>query len=168
MPDDNARPLRVLFLCTGNSARSVIAEACLNAVGGGRFLASSAGSRPAGRVHPGALQVLARHGINAGGARSKSWDEFVGGDPVDIVITVCDAAAGETCPVFPGRGVRAHWPVPDPPAAGDEAAVTQAFEHALRVLSARIGDLVGLPTEVLRGPDAGARLAAIAGRHPAT
>lgn len=163
MPEPAARPIRVLFLCTGNSARSVIAEACLNALGAPRFNAASAGSHPAGRVHPGALAVLRRNGIDTNGLRSKSWDEFSAGDRIDIVITVCAAAAGETCPVFPGRAVRAHWGVADPPAADD---VDAAFERAYAVIRRRIERLVGMPPAAFDGDDLPRRLQAIADEIP--
>ena len=140
-----ARPHRVLFLCTANSARSIIAESLLNALGGGRFLAFSAGSHPSGRVNPLAIDVLARAGYPVEGVRSKSWEEFAaeGAPRVDFVITVCDNAAREACPVFPGRPVAAHWGVPDPAAVeGDEATRRQAFERALSALRSRVQEFV--------------------------
>jgi arsenate reductase (thioredoxin) len=151
----------VLFLCTGNSARSVMAEAILERLGRGRFRAFSAGSHPTGRVNPLALDTLGRMGIEAHGARSKSWDEFAapGAPPIDIVITVCDGAANETCPVWPGRPVSAHWGVEDPAAVeGTEAQKRAAFEHAAAILKSRIEQLVALPLETLDAPQLRARL----------
>lgn len=133
-----ATPLRVLVLCTGNSCRSIMAEALINARGAGRFRASSAGSRPTGRVHPRAMETLERHGIDAGTPRSKSWDELAA-EPFDYVITVCDAAAAETCPAFPGRFERLHWSIPDPAAVrGSEERIDAAFEAAFSELNHRI------------------------------
>ena len=143
-------PLHVLFLCTGNSARSIIAESLLNALGGGRFRASSAGSHPTGRVHPLALEVLARGGYPVEGARSKGWEEFArpGAARVDFVVTVCDNAAHETCPVFPGGAVRAHWGVPDPAAVeGSDEERRRAFRRTLEVLRRRVQQFTGLPFE---------------------
>ncbi|HAJ46039.1 MAG TPA: ArsR family transcriptional regulator, partial [Alphaproteobacteria bacterium] len=111
-------PMHVLFLCTGNSARSILAEAILRQDGAGRFVAHSAGSRPAGRVNPGALKILTARGYPVTGFTSKSWDSFTGADApsLDIIITVCDNAKGETCPIWPGRPATAHWGVEDPAA----------------------------------------------------
>ncbi|KGQ17875.1 Protein tyrosine phosphatase [Lysobacter dokdonensis DS-58] len=136
-----------LFLCTGNSARSQIAEVLLNAMGKGRFRAYSAGSHPSGEVHPLAVRTIRDHGLSAQGLRSKSWDEFAGPDAptMDFVITVCDNAAGETCPVWPGHPAVAHWGVPDPAASGDP----QAFKDAWLVLRRRIELLLALPLEKL-------------------
>ena len=141
-------PCNVLFLCTGNSARSILAEAILRDMGGGRFASWSAGSRPIGRVHPMALALLESLRIPTDGLRSKSWDELArpGAPAMDIVITVCDNAANEVCPVWPGQPVTAHWGVPDPAAAtGDEATVRGAFAEAARLLSRRIRLLTSLP-----------------------
>jgi arsenate reductase len=145
-------PLNVLFLCTGNSARSILAEAILNHVGGGRFKAFSAGSFPAGKVNHYALDLLERMRIDARDARSKSWDEFAvpGAPQMDFIFTVCDNAAGEVCPVWPGHPVTAHWGVEDPAAAqGDEVAKTMAFRHAFNVLEHRIRAFASLPIAML-------------------
>jgi len=142
-----SEPCNVLFLCTGNSARSLLAEALLNRLGEGRFRAFSAGSQPKGEPHPMALDVLRSHGFDVAGLRSKSWSEFAGPDapPVDLIITVCDNAAGEACPAWPGRPVTAHWGIDDPAAVEGEGQ-REAFEKALRFLRNRISLLVGLPT----------------------
>lgn len=137
----------VLVLCTGNSARSILGEAIINRMGDGRFRAWSAGSFPKGQVHPGALRLLERHGYPTGGLRSKSWDEFAGEQAprIDVVITVCDNAAGEVCPIWPGHPVKAHWGLPDPAAAeGDDAAIDAAFKAAHDALARRIAKLVEL------------------------
>ena len=142
----------VLFLCTGNSARSILAEAYLNSAGKGRFKAFSAGSRPGGRVHPFALELLAKSRIESSGLRSKSWDEFAGpGAPkMDFVFTVCDHAAAEPCPYWPGQPMTAHWGVPDPAAVeGGDDEKRRAFRAALSILSARINLLINLPIEKL-------------------
>ena len=129
----------VLFLGTGNSARSILAEAAINhlAIGGGKFRGFSAGSHPAGRIHPFALELLKERGFPTEGLRSKSWDEFAapGAPPIDVVITVCDQAAAEACPVWPGRPTALHWSIPDPAAVtGSETEQRQAFAAALRLL----------------------------------
>lgn len=142
----------VLFLCTGNSARSIIAEGLLNFEGKGRFKAYSAGSFPKGAVNPLALKTLQRAGISPNGYRSKSWDEFAKPDApiMDFVFTVCDDAAGEVCPVWPGHPVTAHWSVPDPAAAdGDDSAKVRIFRETLRLLSNRIRVFIALPIEKL-------------------
>lgn len=150
----SGQPRTVLFLCTGNSARSILAEALLNhmgaAEGAGRFRALSAGSQPKGAPHPMALEVLRSHGLPHQGFRSKSWSEFAGPDaaPVDLVITVCDSAAGESCPVWPGRPIAAHWGIEDP-AAVEGAGQREAFERALRYLHQRISLLLALPDEAI-------------------
>lgn len=157
-------PYRVLFLCTGNSARSILAESILNREGGGRFVAQSAGSRPAGRVHPLALALLAAHGLPVDGLRSKSWDEFARGDAPapDFVVTVCDAAAGEACPAWPGRPVTAHWSVPDPAAVeGDDDAKRRAFTNTLHLLLHRIRLFTSLPLETLDRRSLATRVQAI-------
>jgi len=138
----------VLFICTGNSARSILAEAILNREGQGRFRAYSAGSHPAGAVNPQALTLLNALGYDTGTLRSKSWEEFAapGAPQMDFIFTVCDDAAGETCPVWPGHPATAHWGVPDPAKAnGTHAEIAEAFDEAYRLLAARIGLLVALP-----------------------
>jgi arsenate reductase len=142
------RIYNVLFLCTGNSARSILAEAILNKLGGGKFKAYSAGSQPKGRVNPHAIQLLQGLGYPTSGFRSKSWDEFAtpGGPVFDFVFTVCDNAAGEACPVWPGQPMTAHWGVPDPAdATGSPAEVALAFKDAYRMLFQRIGAFTALP-----------------------
>jgi protein-tyrosine-phosphatase len=142
----------VLFLCTGNSARSILAEAYLNAAGKGRFIAHSAGSRPAGKVNPFALDLLSRNRMPTEGLRSKSWDEFAGPDAprLDFAFTVCDNAAGEVCPIWPGQPIGAHWGVDDPAAvAGSDADKRRAFLRAYSELSNRINILMSLPLEKL-------------------
>ena len=138
----------VLFLCTGNSARSIIAEAILNRVGSGRFKGFSAGSHPKGKVHPYALELLKTLNHDISFARSKDWNEFAepGAPQMDFVFTVCDAAASEVCPVWPGQPMTAHWGVPDPAAAtGTEAEIRLAFSEAYRMLNNRISIFVSLP-----------------------
>ena len=142
----------VLFLCTGNSARSILAEGLLNFEGKGRFRAYSAGSFPKGTVNPFALKTLQRAGISSEGYRSKSWDEFAvpGAPQMDFVFTVCDDAAGEVCPVWPGHPVTAHWGVPDPAAVGgSDTNRAHAFRETLRLLSNRIRVFTALPFEKL-------------------
>jgi arsenate reductase (thioredoxin) len=138
----------VLFVCTGNSARSIMAEALLNARGRERFRAYSAGSHPKGEMHPLALELLAKNRVPSEGLRSKSWDEFAqpGAPNMDYVVTVCDNAAGEICPVWPGQPITAHWGIPDPAAAeGNDAEKRRAFQTAYAQLSARISLLIKLP-----------------------
>jgi arsenate reductase len=142
------RPYAVLFLCTGNSARSILAECILNRLGGGKFVAHSAGSHPRGAVHPETLELLRGRDYPTEALRSKSWDEFAGpgGTRFDFVFTVCDDAAGEACPVWPGQPVTAHWGLPDPAAvAGSAAERRTAFAAAYRRLHDRILQLVSLP-----------------------
>lgn len=145
-----SRTLNVLFLCTGNSARSILAEALLNRDGAGRFRAFSAGSFPKGAVHPMALAVLAEEGLPTEGLRSKSWDEFAGPDapPLDLIFTVCDAAAGEVCPIWPGSPLTAHWGIEDPAAVEGEEQ-RGAFLTAFRRLNERIARLLALPVETM-------------------
>lgn len=145
MPD---KIYHVLFVCTGNSARSILAEGLLNGMGQGRFQAHSAGSHPRGEVHPLALATLQRLRMPATGYRSKSWDEYAGLDapPIDFIITVCDNAAGEVCPVWPGQPMSAHWGVPDPAAVlGSEESRTRAFQEAAVILKRRIELFLSLP-----------------------
>lgn len=144
--------LNVLFLCTGNSARSVLAEAYLNSAGKSRFRAYSAGSHPAGRVNPFALELLAKNRIDPTGLRSKSWDEFArpGAPALDFVFTVCDNAAGEVCPIWPGQPITAHWGIADPAAAqGSDDDKRKAFTGAFVELSTRINLLLALPIDKL-------------------
>jgi protein-tyrosine-phosphatase len=146
------KPYNVLFLCTGNSARSILAESVLNRVGKGRFKAHSAGSFPKGEVHPYALELLKRQNYPTEHLRSKSWNEFAGpgAEPLDFVFTVCDNAAGEVCPVWPGQPMTAHWGLPDPAAVeGTETEKRVAFAETLRMLYNRIGVFVNLPIRSL-------------------
>jgi arsenate reductase len=142
----------VLFLCTGNSARSILAEAYLASAGKGRFRAFSAGSKPGGRVNPYALELLVKHRISTDGLRSKSWDEFAGSDAprMEFVFTVCDNAAAETCPYWPGQPMTAHWGVADPAAVeGSVEDKRRAFRRAFSELSTRINLLLNLPLDKL-------------------
>jgi len=142
----------VLFLCTGNSARSIIAEAILSKLGQGRFRAYSAGSQPKGQVNPHTLHLLQSLGYDTSGFRSKSWNEFAkpGAPALDFVFTVCDNAAGEACPVWPGQPMTAHWSVPDPAdAQGSAAEIALAFKDAYRMLNQRIGAFTALPIQSL-------------------
>ena len=142
----------VLFLCTGNSARSILAEALMNEIGHGRFRAYSAGSFPKGQVHPMTIALLQSLQLPSEGLRSKSWDEFArpGAPVMDFVFTVCDQAAGEVCPIWPGNPVTAHWGVPDPAAAdGTEDERMQAFREACRALNSRIRIFTALPFDKL-------------------
>lgn len=146
------RPRHVLFLCTGNSARSILAEAYLNAHGAGRFIAHSAGSHPAGKVNPLALDLLQSHRFDTSGLRSKSWDEFArpGAPALDFIFTVCDNAAGEACPVWPGTPITAHWGIADPAAAhGTDEEKRKAFLKAFDELSTRINLMLALPFDRL-------------------
>lgn len=141
-------PLNVLFLCTHNSARSIIAECIINRLGNGRFKGYSAGSQPSGRVHPYALDLLGRLNYDTAGLRSKSWEEFAvpGAPKLDFVFTVCDSAANEVCPVWPGQPMSAHWGLPDPSAnEGLESERRLAFADTHRMLMQRIGIFTALP-----------------------
>jgi protein-tyrosine-phosphatase len=142
----------VMFLCTGNSARSILAEAVLDRLGRGRFRAFSAGSQPKGNVHPYAIDLLRNQHFPIDTLRSKSWDEFTGPDApkLDFVFTLCDSAAAESCPVWPGQPMSAHWGLPDPATVeGSEAVKRAAFAETMRVLTNRIGIFVNLPMESL-------------------
>jgi len=146
------KPYNVLFLCTANSARSILAEAILNKQGAGRFRAFSAGSQPSGQVHPFAIQLLENMNFDTSFARSKSWDEFAtpGAPEMDFVFTVCDSAANESCPVWPGHPMTALWSVPDPKhAEGTDAERHLAFDEAYRMLGNRITLFLSLPMETL-------------------
>ena len=150
--DTSRTAFNVLFLCTGNSARSILAEVLLNAMGGQRFRAYSAGSHPKGQVNPHALRLLTKNRMPTEGLRSKSWDEFAapGAPPLDFVFTVCDDAAGEVCPIWPGQPMTAHWGIPDPAAAtGSEAEIDRAFFRAYERLQRRISLFASLPLESL-------------------
>ena len=151
----------VLFLCTGNSARSILAEAVLNSIGGARFKAFSAGSQPKGQLHPLALKVLRQEGFPIDGLRSKSWSEFEGSNAptMDFVFTVCDNAAGEACPFWPGQPMTAHWGIEDPAAVeGSDLQREAAFVAALRYMHNRIQAFVNLPLESIDRLSLGTRL----------
>ena len=146
------RPLNVLFLCTHNSARSVLAEVLLNQIGRGRFKAYSAGSHPSGRVNPFGLELLERNRLPTAGLRSKGWDEFARADapPLDFVFTVCDQAAGEVCPIWPGQPMTAHWGIEDPAAVqGSDEEKRKAFFRAYNQLQNRLTIFVSLPLDKL-------------------
>lgn len=150
----SASAYNVLFLCTGNSVRSVLAEAQLNAFGQGRFKAFSAGSSPTGRINPVTLELLQSMGLSTDGLRSKSWDEFAAphGPPMDFVFTVCDHAAGEQCPYWPGQPISAHWGVPDPAVVGGtDEQKRRAFKDVAATLRRRVELLVNLPVAKLDG-----------------
>lgn len=148
----------VLVLCTGNSARSILAEALFNHLGGGRFKAYSAGSQPSGTVNPVALETLDKHGVPLPEARSKSWDEFAAPDAphMDFIFTVCASAAGEACPIWPGHPTTAHWGIADPAHVEPLAARREAFATAYRQLARRIGAFVTLPLETLSAQEVAA------------
>lgn len=161
----------VLFLCTGNSARSVLAEAILNKAGNGKFRAFSAGSQPKGEINPYTLDLLRQLNYDTAGLRSKSWEEFARPDAprFDFIFTVCDSAAGESCPVFPGKPSTAHWGIPDPAAAtGNAAEIALAFKEAYRMLSRRIEIFTALPFESLNDLALRSRLREIGGMEGAT
>ena len=158
------RVYNVLFLCTGNSARSIMAEALLQRLGAGKFNAYSAGSMPKGEVHPETLALLRRLNYDVTGLRSKSWDEFAapGSPELDFVFTVCDNAAGEVCPIWPGQPITAHWGAPDPAAAtGAPAEIARAFASVYGILQNRIAVFANLPFEGLDRISLQARLNAI-------
>ncbi len=163
------KPFTVLFLCTGNSARSILAEAIMNHIGGGRFRAFSAGSQPKGQVHPLSLNLLRKNDIAIDGLHSKSWTAFAGADApaMDLIVTVCDSAAGEACPIWPGHPLTAHWGMPDPAAAeGPPDERRAAFNDAFETLERRIHMLAGLPVESL-APETLKRRVQEIGRLPA-
>lgn len=158
--------LNVLILCTGNSCRSIIGEALINHLGQGRLRGFSAGSQPTGKVNPGAISVLERHGLSTADFHSKTWDSF-GEQAFDLVITVCDNAAGEACPLYPGRAVKGHWGIPDPAhVSGSEAEINAAFETTYQQLTARIERLLALPIETLSDNDLRAALNEIGASTP--
>ena len=162
-------PIRVLFLCTGNSCRSIIAESLANHLGNhlgkGKLVALSAGSFPTGSVNPDALAVLARHKVSVGDPRSKFWDELAG-DDIHLAITVCDAAAGEACPVWMGGTLRAHWGVADPAhVQGDADTIARAFERTFNEMKVRIEALLALPLENMAPAELAAALGDIQRRH---
>jgi arsenate reductase len=149
---DKDRVLNVLFLCTGNSARSIMSECAINREGKGRFKGYSAGSHPTGSVNPYALELMKRQNFPVEGLRSKNWEEFAQPDspPLDFIFTVCDNAAGEVCPVWPGQPITAHWGVPDPAAVtGSDDDIKAAFFDAFRQLNNRISIFVNLPLDRL-------------------
>lgn len=159
-----AKAYNVLFLCTGNSARSILGEALLNQLGGDRFRGFSAGSHPKGQVNPMALEVLSQNGIPTEGLRSKSWDEFAvpGAPNMDFVFTVCDNAAGETCPLWPGHPMSAHWGIEDPAdVEGPDFKRRAAFEDALRYMKNRVEAFINLPIESIDRMALGPKLAGI-------
>jgi protein-tyrosine-phosphatase len=161
----------VLFLCTGNSARSILAESILNREGAGRFKGFSAGSHPKGQIHPYALDLLRKMNHASAALRSKSWDEFAtpGAPAMDFIFTVCDNAANEVCPIWPGQPMSAHWGIPDPAAAeGTEAERRLAFAEAYRMLSNRIGIFTNLPLRALDHLGLQARLNEIGRNLPHT
>jgi arsenate reductase len=164
------QPVNVLFLCTGNSARSIIAEAILNREGRGKFRGYSAGSQPKGQVHPYTLDLLRKLNFDVSSLRSKAWDEFAkpGAPRIDFVFTVCDEAAEDSCPVWPGKPMLAHWGIPDPAAAtGNEAEIRLAFADTFRMLNNRISIFVNLPLESLDHLALQQRLSAIGKTHDA-
>jgi arsenate reductase len=150
----------ILYLCTGNSARSILAEAITNRAGRGRVRAFSAGSRPKGRVHPQAIELLIDLGHETANLRSKSWEEFTSPDApaMDLVITLCDDAAGESCPLWPGHPLMAHWAIADPAAAGHSRAIRTALADAYRVIEMRVHALLDLPLDMIEANDLQARL----------
>lgn len=165
------RTYNVLFLCTGNSARSILAESLLNTLGHGRFRGFSAGSFPKGQVHPLALELLKRMNLPSEGFRSKSWNEFAapGAPPLDFIFTVCDNAAGEVCPIWPGKPVTAHWGIADPAAAeGSDADNAFAFRKALKELETRIKLFTQLPIASLDQMTLREKLHSIGQQPPAT
>lgn len=145
----SSKELNLLVLCTGNSCRSVMGEALINELGKGRFKGYSAGSHPIGRINPGALATLARHGLPVQGYKSQSWDEFAD-TPIDILISVCDSAGQETCPVYLGPAIRGHWGVADPGhVTGTQEEIVAAFDETFATLRRRFEALVELPVETM-------------------
>jgi arsenate reductase len=164
----SGRPKNVLILCTGNSARSILGEALVNHWGQGRFIGFSAGSQPKGKPHPIAVELLQHMNLPVAGLRSKSWDEFArpGAPALDFVFTVCDNAAGESCPIWPGGPVKAHWGIEDPAAVeGTDAVKWAAFRKAFHELEARVRMFVSLPFDELDRATLQRRVSDI-GRHP--
>ena len=158
------QPSNVLFLCTHNSCRSVIAECILNQVGGDRFRGLSAGSAPSGKINAEALAMLSALGYDTAGVRSKSWDEFAdpGAPPVNFIFTVCDDAADEVCPVWPGKPISAHWGVADPSrVVGSDDARKLAFEQTHQILRQRILEFIALPFDTLNGMSLQQKLSAL-------
>ena len=155
-------PKHALFLCTGNSARSILSEALTTHLGQGAWVGHSAGSKPTGQIHPGAIAVLNDHAIKLPNLRTKSWDEFAAPDApqMDLIITVCDNAAGETCPIWPGHPATAHWGLPDPAAAAPDD-IAHAFQFAFTTIHARIKALMSLTEADLASPDQLAKIAQI-------
>jgi arsenate reductase len=169
VPRDEATVFNVLFLCTGNAARSILAECLLNRLGHGKFQAYSAGSHPKGTVHPYAIELLHQHGYPTDHLCSKSWDAFTGPEAprLDFVFTLCDEAAQEVCPVWPGQPMTAHWGIPDPAAVdGPEAVQRLAFVDTMRILHRRIGLLVHLPMAQLDSLSVQQRVEAIGKTTP--
>mgnify|MGYP000300022521 CR=1 FL=1 len=164
-----AEPYRVLFLCTRNSARSIMAEAILNNIGAPTFVGHSAGSRPAGAIDPRVLALLTRNGLPTDHLHSKSWDAFADGPPLDFVFTLCDDAAGETCPVWPGRPVTAHWPFPDPGSAtGSDAEIAAFTADVFRQIHRRLSIFTALPLAKLDRMSQRERVAALADSRDTT
>ena len=164
------RPYSILFLCTGNSARSILAETIVNQMGAGRFKAYSAGSFPAGRVNPHAIRLLESLGVQTAGLRSKSWDEFSGADAptLDFVITVCDNAAGEVCPIWLGHPLQVHWGLPDPASVeGSEDDKLKAFKTTYAALSERLEAFMTLPLEQMTPHEIKQRMDLIGKSDPA-
>ena len=164
------RPYSILFLCTGNSARSILAETIVNQMGAGRFKAYSAGSFPAGRVNPHAIRLLESLGVQTAGLRSKSWDEFSGADAptLDFVITVCDNAAGEVCPIWLGHSLQVHWGLPDPASVeGSEDDKLKAFKTTYAALSERLEAFMTLPLEQMTPHEIKQRMDLIGKSDPA-
>lgn len=165
------QPLNVLFLCTHNSARSIIAEAIMNKLANGRFKAYSAGSQPSGKINPNAIRMLETLGYDTSETRSKSWSEFAepGAPVMDFVFTVCDDAAGETCPIWPGQPMTAHWGVPDPSrVTGTPSEIAAAFNDTHRMLGMRIGIFLALPLRKIEGLSLQAKLRDIGRMEGAT